>query len=219
LKAEELARMIDHSLLRANATQVQIQQLCDEAVDHGFASVTVNPSWTTYCAKRLKGTSVKINPTIGFPLGANTARVKVEETRDAVKNGASEVDMVINIGALKSGFPDFVEREISAVVKAAKGLPVKVILEASLLTYDEKLLVCGMGCRAGAAFMKTSTGFGQQGATVADVALMKEAVGDKCKVKAAGGIRSYRDAIALINAGASRLGTSAGVKILSEIPH
>lgn len=219
MKAEELARMIDHSLLRANATQVQIQQLCDEAVDHGFASVTVNPSWTTYCAKRLKGTSVKINPTIGFPLGANTARVKVEETRDAVKNGASEVDMVINIGALKSGFPDFVEREISAVVKAAKGLPVKVILEASLLTYDEKLLVCGMGCRAGAAFMKTSTGFGQQGATVADVALMKEAVGDKCKVKAAGGIRSYRDAIALINAGASRLGTSAGVKILSEIPH
>lgn len=218
MKAEELARMIDHSLLRANATQVQIQQLCDEAVDHGFASVTVNPSWTTYCAKRLKGTSVGINPTIGFPLGANTARVKVEETRDAVKNGASEVDMVINIGALKSGFPDFVEKEISAVVKAAKGLPVKVILEASLLTYDEKLLVCGMGCRSGAAFVKTSTGFGQRGATVSDVALIKQAVGDMCKVKAAGGIRSYRDVIALIEAGASRIGTSAGVKILSEIP-
>lgn len=218
MKAEELARLIDHSRLRANATQTQIQQACDEAVEHGFACVTVNPSWTTFCAKRLKGTGVGINPTIGFPLGANTARLKVEETRDAVKNGATEVDMVINIGALKSGFPDFVEKEISAVVKAAKGLPVKVILEAGYLSDDEKLLVCGMSCRAGAAFVKTSTGFGPEGATVRDVALLKQAVGDMCEVKAAGGIRSYRTAVALIAAGATRLGTSAGVKILSEVP-
>jgi deoxyribose-phosphate aldolase len=219
LKAEELAKMIDHSLLRANATQSQIQQLCDEAIDHGFASVTVNPSWTTYCAKRLKGSSVSVNPTVGFPLGSSTARIKVEETHDAVKNGAAEVDMVINVGALKSGFPDFVEKEISAVVKAAKGLPVKVILEVGLLTDDEKLLVCGMSCRSGAAFVKTSTGFGPEGASVRDVALLKQAVGNMCKVKAAGGIRSYRDAIRLIEAGAARLGTSAGIKILSEIPH
>ncbi len=215
---DELARMIDHTQLRAYATQVDIEELCDEAIEHCFAAVTINPAWTTFCAKRLKGSKVGINPTIGFPLGANTAHVKLEEAREAIKNGATELDMVINIGALKSGFPDFVQKEIRAIVKIAKGLPVKVILETSFLNGAEKRAVCHMSADAGAAFVKTSTGYGEKGARVEDVLLMKEEVGDSLGIKVAGGIRSYRDALALIEAGATRIGTSAALKIISECP-
>ena len=214
----ELARLIDHTELHAYATQVDIAELCDEAVAHGFAAVAVNPAWVSYCAKRLAGAGVAISSTAGFPLGANTARVKVEEAREAVKNGATEVDMVINVGALKSGFPRYVEREIAAVVEAVKNTPVKVILETSYLTAEEKVAVCEMSVRAGAAFVKTSTGFGHAGATVEDVQLMAKAVNGQIGVKAAGGIRSYGDALAMVNAGATRIGTSAGVEILADCP-
>jgi len=218
LKRTELAGLIDHTELHAYATQVDIIELCDEAKEYGFAAVAVNPAWVAYCAKRLADTGVAVSSTVGFPLGAHTAYVKIEEAREAVKNGATEVDMVINIGALKSGFPQFVEREIAAVVKAVKDTPVKVILETSYLTTAEKVLVCEMSVRSGAAFVKTSTGFGHAGATVEDVELMKGVVGDTLGVKAAGGIRTYGDAMAMIEAGATRLGTSAGVEILDDFP-
>lgn len=218
LKRAELAGLIDHTQLHAYATQVDITELCDEAVAHGFAAVAVNPAWVSYCAKRLASASVAVSSTVGFPLGANTAHIKIAEAREAVKNGATEVDMVINVGALKSGFPRFVEREIAAVVEAVKGTPVKVILETSYLTAEEKVAVCEMSVRAGAAFVKTSTGFGHAGATVEDIQLMKKAVNGGIGVKAAGGIRTYGDALALIHAGATRLGTSAGVEILDDCP-
>ena len=214
----ELAQMIDHTQVRAYATQVDITELCDEAAELHLASVTVNPAWTSFCAKRLSGTGIGVNPTIGFPLGANTAHVKAEETRDAVRNGASELDMVINIGAIKSGFPQFVEKEIAAIVKVARGLPVKVILETGYLTDQEKVSVCEMSARAGAAFVQTSTGFGSTGANLDDVKLMRQAVGNELGVKAAGGIRGYRDAMAFLQAGATRLGTSAAMKLLAEAP-
>ena len=214
----ELAKMIDHTLLRADASQADIVTLCDEAMQHGFAAVSINPAWVSFCAKRLEGSGVHVNATIGLPLGANTARVKVEEAREAVKNGATELDIVINIGALKSGYADFVEREIAAVVKAAEGAAVKVILETCVLTTDEKIAVCEMASRSGASFVKTSTGFGRGGATTDDVALMRQVVGHQLGVKAAGGIRTYADAIAMITAGADRIGTSSGVAILKEMP-
>ena len=214
----QLARMIDHTQLRAFATQTDITELCAEAQHYGFASVTVNPAWASYCAKRLAGSDVGIDVCVGFPLGASTAHVKVEEARDAVRNGATEIDMVINIGADKSGFPQFAEREIAALVSAVKGVPVKVILETSYLTRDEKVAVCEMAARSGAAYVKTSTGFGYSGATVEDVALMRNVVGDQLGVKAAGGIRTLSDAMALIKAGASRIGTSAGTNIVDSIP-
>lgn len=215
---QQLAAIIDHTNLRAYATQIDIAELCDEAAAHGFAAVTVNPAWTAYCAKRLAGKPVKVNAMVGFPLGANSAHVKLEEAREAIRNGAHELDLVINIGALKSGFPDFVEKEIAAVVRAAAGKTVKVILETSYLSDEEKVAVCKMSMRAGAAFVKTSTGYGQAGATVADVKLLRSVVGNKLGVKAAGGIRSYRDAVALVQAGATRIGTSAALKILAEAP-
>ena len=212
----ELARRIDHTLLRAYATQVDITELCDEAAANGFAAVAVNGAWVTYCAKRLAGSGVGVAATIGFPLGAATAHVKLEEAREALKNGATELDMVINIGALKSGYPQFVEKEIAALVKAAGAAPVKVILETCYLNRDEKIDVCQMAGRAGVAFVKTSTGYGDDGATVEDVLLMREVVGTACGVKAAGGIRTYAEAVALIDGGADRIGTSSGVEILAS---
>lgn len=213
-----MARLIDHTQLRAYATEVDIRELCEEALAYNFATVTVNPAWTSFCAKKLAGSSVGVNTCIAFPLGASTAQMKVEEARDAVRNGATEIDMVINIGALKSGYPSFVEREIAAVVKAVGGTPVKVILETSYLTRDEKVSVCEMSRRARASYVKTATGFGNGGATVEDVLLMKAAVGDDLGVKAAGGIRTLGDAMAMLKAGASRIGTSAGIEILEDIP-
>ena len=217
LTRKAIAALIDHTQVKAFATEIDMAELCDEALEYGLAAVTINPAWTSYCAKRLEDTGVAINPTIGFPLGANTALIKVDEAREAILNGATELDMVVNIGALKSGFPDYVGREIDAIVKVAGDIPVKVILEACFLTNDEKRTVCQLSLDAGAAFVKTSTGFGTVGATIEDVQLMREVVGDRMGVKAAGGIRRYRDAKAMIEAGASRLGTSATIEILSEI--
>ena len=194
-----------------------MKELCAVAAQCRFACVSINPVWTSYCAKLLAGSGIGVDPTVGFPLGANTARIKVEEAREALKNGATEIDMVINIGALKSGFPNFVEREIAAVVKAVGRVPVKVILETSYLTSEEKIAVCQMAARSGAAYVKTSTGFGRAGATAEDVALMRQVVGSNLGVKAAGGIRTYTDAMAMIAAGANRIGTSTGVAILKEM--
>ncbi|NIA16654.1 MAG: deoxyribose-phosphate aldolase [Nitrospiraceae bacterium] len=218
MTSREIARLIDHTELHAYATLIDIDELCDEAMKHRFASVTVNPVWVSYCAKRLKGTGVLTNVVVGFPLGANTPHVKAEEAREAIRNGAGEVDMVVNVGALKSGYNDFVEKEIASLVKAINGVPLKVILETSYLTTEEKVAVCEMSQRAGAAFVKTSTGYGASGATVDDVALMRKVVGDAMGVKAAGGIRTYSQAMALIEAGATRLGTSAGLEILADAP-
>ncbi len=217
LTRSDVAALIDHTQVKAFATQIDMAELCDEAAEHSLASVTINPAWTSYCAKRLEGTGVAINPTIGFPLGANTALIKVEEAREAIANGATELDMVINLGALKSGFPDYVGREIDAVVNAAGDIPVKVILEACFLTEDEKRTVCQLSLDAGAAFVKTSTGFGSVGAAVDDVRLMREAVGDAMGVKAAGGIRSLSDVQAMLDAGASRIGTSTALRIMAEL--
>ncbi len=212
----QAARMIDHTMLAAYATEVDIRELCEEALEHGFASVTINPVWVPFCAKKLAGTDVGVDACIAFPLGANSAGMKVEEARDAVRAGATEIDMVLNVGALKSGYVKFVEREIAAVVKAVKGIPVKVILECSYLSEDEKIAACLMSQRAGAAYVKTSTGFGDGGATVEDVALMKQTVGDELGIKAAGGIRTLGDVIAMVQAGATRIGTSAGLRILED---
>lgn len=209
--------MIDHTMLAAYATEVDIRELCEEAVAHGFASVTVNPVWVSFCAKQLAGTEVGVDACVGFPLGANTASIKVEEAREAVRAGATEIDMVLNIGAIKSGYAKFAEKEIMAVVKAVKGIPVKVILECSYLAEDEKVAACLMSQRAGAAYVKTSTGFGNGGATVEDVTLMKETVGDELGIKAAGGIRTLGDVLAMVQAGATRIGTSAGLQILEDV--
>jgi deoxyribose-phosphate aldolase len=218
LTRAQLARMIEHTQLRAYATLQELRELCDEAARHGFGMVSVNPAWASFCAKHLTATSVGTDVCVGFPLGATTANIKVEEAREAVRSGASEIDMVINIGALKSGYPNFVEKEIAAVVQGVKGTPVKVILETSYLSQEEKVLVCQLAQRVGAAFVKTATGYGQAGATVEDVALMKQVVGDNLGIKAAGGIRSYLQAAALIQAGATRIGTSAGIQILDDMP-
>ena len=213
-----MARRIDHTLVRAHATEEEVRQLCAEAAEHGFRAVSVNPAWVTFCAKLLRETHVVVDACVAFPLGAATARMKVEEAKEAVQNGARELDMVINIGALKSGYPDFVEREIAAVAAAVRGVPVKVILEAGCLNRDEKIMVCEMAVRAGAGFVKTATGFGQSGATVEDVALMRETVGDRLGVKAAGGIRTWGDAVEMLRAGASVIGTSTGAALLLEGP-
>ncbi len=212
----DFARLVDHTLLRSNATEAEIRQLCTEAAENGFAAVSVNPVWASYCAKQLSETLVKVDACVGFPLGANSAPMKVEEAKEAVRNGAGEIDMVINLGALKSGYHSFVEREISAVVRAVPNIPVKVIFETCFLTRDEKILLCEMCLRARAAFVKTSTGFGDGGATVEDVQLMRDAVGTAAGVKAAGGIRTCQDALSMLQAGASRIGTSSALQILAE---
>lgn len=208
-------RYIDHTLLKPESTQTQIDKLIAEAVEHQFASVCVNPTWVSYAAKALKGTEVNVCTVIGFPLGANTSSVKAFETKDAVANGADEIDMVINIGQLKSGQYDAVEADIRAVVEASGDKLVKVIIETCLLTDDEKVKACQLAVAAGADYVKTSTGFSTAGANIADVTLMRKTVGPNIGVKAAGGTRSYTDAEAFIKAGATRIGTSAGVVIVN----
>ncbi|MHC4063739.1 MAG: deoxyribose-phosphate aldolase [Planctomycetota bacterium] len=215
----ELAAYIDHTLLRPDATAEQILNLCDEAKRYGFASVCVNPTFARLSAERLKGTSVKVCSVAGFPLGAHAPEIKALEARRAIRDGAGEIDMVINIGALKGGDDDLVYRDIRAVTEACLdgGAICKVIIEAALLTDDEKARACRMAKRARADFVKTSTGFGPGGATAHDVALMAEIVREaRMGVKAAGGIRSFEDAEKMIRAGATRLGASAGVRILKE---
>ncbi len=210
----KLNKYIDHTLLKADASKEQIETLIEEAKKYDFASVCVNPTWVSFAAQVLKGTDVKVCTVIGFPLGANTPELKAFETNDAIQNGADEVDMVINIGALKSRNFDLVERDIRAVVEAAKGTLVKVIIETCLLTDDEKVKACQIAQKAGADFVKTSTGFSTGGATVEDVALMRKTVGPDMGVKASGGARSYEDALAFIKAGATRIGASSGVAIM-----
>lgn len=208
-------RYIDHTLLKPESTQTQIDKLIAEAVEHQFASVCVNPTWVSYAAKALKGTEVNVCTVIGFPLGANTSSVKAFETKDAVASGADEIDMVINIGQLKSGQYDAVEADIRAVVEASGDKLVKVIIETCLLTDDEKVKACQLAVAAGADYVKTSTGFSTAGANIADVTLMRKTVGPNIGVKAAGGTRSYADAEVFIKAGATRIGTSAGVAIVN----
>ncbi len=213
---KSLARMIDHTLLKPTATADQIAQLCFEARKYHFASVCVNPTNVKLCSDLLKGTDVKVCTVIGFPLGATSTEVKAFETQNAIDHGATEIDMVINIGALKAGDNDLVARDISEVVKVShnQGAIVKVIIETALLTDEEKIVACLLAKEAGADFVKTSTGFSSGGATVHDVALMRKTVGPELGVKAAGGIHSREEAKQMIAAGATRLGASAGVKII-----
>lgn len=212
----DLAKTIDHTLLKPDATQDQIAQLCYEARKYGFASVCVNPTWVELCAQLLKGSQVKVCTVIGFPLGATAPEVKAFETQTALRQGANEIDMVINIGALKARDLELVARDIRGVVTTAHAgaAIVKVIIEAVLLTDEEKTIACLLSKEAGADFVKTSTGFASGGATVHDVELMRKAVGPEMGVKAAGGVRTYEDAESMLKAGATRIGASAGVKII-----
>ncbi|RMH36248.1 MAG: deoxyribose-phosphate aldolase [Deltaproteobacteria bacterium] len=207
--------MIDHTLLRADATRDDIRNLCEEARKFGFASVCVNTTWVPLCKQLLRGSGVAVCTVVGFPLGAMAPTAKAYEAREAVRNGADEIDMVINIGALKSRDYETVYEDICRVVKAAKPAIVKVILETGALTYDEKVIGCVLAKLAGAAFVKTSTGFGKGGATVEDIQLMRRIVGDDMGVKASGGVRSAEDAAKMAMAGANRIGASASVAIVT----
>ncbi|MGC4375980.1 deoxyribose-phosphate aldolase [Fictibacillus sp. Mic-4] len=210
-----IARMIDHTALKPETTKEQIITLCQEAAEHHFFSVCVNPTWVKTASEQLKGTGVAVCTVIGFPLGATTPEVKAFETKNAIENGATEVDMVINIGALKDKNYDLVEEDIRAVVEAAKGKALtKAIIETSLLTDDEKVKACEIAAGAGIDFVKTSTGFSLGGATVKDIRLMRKTVGPDIGVKASGGIRNRETTLAMIEAGATRIGASAGVSIV-----
>jgi deoxyribose-phosphate aldolase len=218
LSGRELARYIDHTLLKPEAIETQIVQLCEEAQRYSFMAVCVNPVWVQRCVYLLSGTETCVATVVGFPLGATTPEVKVYEAQRMVESGAREIDMVINIGALKGKDEALVQSDIAAVVRAAQagGALTKVIIEAALLDDEEKKRACQLACLAGAEFVKTSTGFSSGGATAHDVALMRGVVGPKVGVKAAGGIRTYADTLALIAAGADRIGASASVKIMQE---
>ena len=215
---KDIAKLIDHTLLKADATQDQIAQLCYEARKYGFAAVCVNPTHVKLCKQLLQGSQVHVCTVVGFPLGATPPEVKAYETQQAIDDGATEVDMVINIGALKSKDYALVERDIASVARAchAGGAILTVIIEAALLTDEEKVIACQLAKAAGAEYVKTSTGFGPGGATAHDVALMRSAVGPGLGVKAAGGIKNLADAKAMVAAGATRIGASAGVKIVQE---
>lgn len=212
-----LERYIDHTVLKPDVPPEQIDRLCDEAVQYHFAAVCINPVWVRRAAQRVRGSGVKVASVVGFPLGANVPEIKAMEARRAIRDGAREIDMVINIGALKGGDHDLVRRDIAGVSDACRevGALNKVIIEAAYLTDEEKVIACRLAQLARADFVKTSTGFGPGGATVFDVALMRETVGEKMGVKAAGGIGSADDARAMITAGANRIGASAGIKIVT----
>jgi deoxyribose-phosphate aldolase len=214
----DVAKLIDHTLLKPEASQDQIAQLCYEAGKYGFAAVCVNPTHVKLCSQLLRGTQVHVCTVVGFPLGATPPEVKAYEAQQAIDDGATEVDMVINIGALKSKDYALVERDIAMVARAchAGGAILKVIIEAALLTDEEKVIACQLSKAAGADYVKTSTGFGPGGATAYDVALMRRAVGPGLGVKAAGGIKSFEDAKEMVAAGATRIGASAGIKIVQE---
>ena len=216
---EQLAKLIDHTLLKPNATKDEIKRLCEEAMKHSFWSVCVNPIYVSLAADILGGTEVKVCSVVGFPLGASTPEMKALEAEKATKDGASEIDMVINIGALKSRDYEIVKRDIREVVehaKARKDIVVKVIIETGLLTEEEKVIASRLVKESGADFVKTSTGFNAPGANVHDVKLIRETVGPDFGLKASGGIRTYRDAVKLIEAGANRIGTSSGIAIVGE---
>ncbi|MGG3466228.1 deoxyribose-phosphate aldolase [Neobacillus pocheonensis] len=210
------ANLIDHTLLKADTKNEEIVKLCEEAKQYGFASVCVNPTWVQKAAEILKETDVKVCTVIGFPLGANTPETKSFEAKNAIENGAAEVDTVINIGALKDKNDELVEQDIRVVIDAAKGKAlVKVIIEACLLTKEEKVRACELAVKAGADFVKTSTGFSLYGATVEDVAIMRKAVGPDIGVKASGGVRDLNDLKAMVEAGATRIGSSSSVALFT----
>ena len=212
----ELNRMIDHTILKPEATEAAVQKIIDEAKEYNFFSVCINPCWVAFASEQLADTDVAVCTVIGFPLGANTPEVKAYEAADAIKNGANEVDMVINIGAVKSQQYDHVRQDIQGIVDAAKGKAlVKVIIETALLTDEEKVKACELAKEAGADFVKTSTGFSTGGAKVADIRLMRETVGPDMGVKASGGVHNAEEALAMIEAGATRIGASTGVAIVS----
>ncbi len=212
-----LASYIDHTMLRPDASPADIDELCDEAVEHGFAAVCINPAWVARAKRRMRGAGVTVASVVGFPLGANTPEIKAMEARRALRDGAREIDMVINIGALKGGEHDLVRRDIAGVSDACRevGALNKVIIEAAYLTDEEKVIACRLAVAGRAHYVKTSTGFGPGGATVFDVALMREVVGEKVGVKAAGGIHTADEVREMITAGATRIGASAGVRIVS----
>ena len=209
-------KMIDHTVLKADTPLETVKRICDEAMEYGFASVCINPCHVAYCADYLKDSDVNVCTVIGFPLGANTSAVKAFETKDAIANGADEIDMVMNIGALKDKNYDLVRDDVKAVVEAANGTLVKVILETCLLTEDEIKKACELCVEAKADYVKTSTGFSTRGATIEDVRIMKEAVHGKAKVKAAGGVRTPEDMVKIVAAGADRIGTSAGCSLVKK---
>ena len=209
-------KMIDHTVLKADTPLETVKRICDEAMEYGFASVCINPCHVAYCADYLKDSDVNVCTVIGFPLGANTSAVKAFETKDAIANGADEIDMVMNIGALKDKNYDLVRDDVKAVVEAANGTLVKVILETCLLTEDEIKKACELCVEAKADYVKTSTGFSTRGATIEDVRIMKEAVHGKAKVKAARGVRTPEDMVKIVAAGADRIGTSAGCSLVKK---
>lgn len=209
-------KMIDHTVLKADTPLETVKRICDEAMEYGFASVCINPCHVAYCADYLKDSDVNVCTVIGFPLGANTSAVKAFETKDAIANGADEIDMVMNIGALKDKNYDLVRDDVKAVVEAANGTLVKVILETCLLTEDEIKKACELCVEEKADYVKTSTGFSTRGATIEDVRIMKEAVHGKAKVKAAGGVRTPEDMVKIVAAGADRIGTSAGCSLVKK---
>ena len=218
IRRKELAKMIDYTLLSPSATRDQVERLCDEAKSYGVYAVCVNSTWVPLAINTLRGTDVRVCSTVGFPLGASLTTVKAFEAQTVVGLGTAEVDMVMNVGALKSRDVATVLEDIEQVVKACKPAPVKVIIESGYLSDEEKVQACKLTQEAGAAFVKTSTGFGSSGATVADIILMRKTVGERFGVKAAGGIRTYKDCVAMIEAGANRIGTSNAVQILKECP-
>ena len=221
ISREELAKTIDSTNVKATATKNEVESLCKEAVQYGFRCAVVNPVYVKFAAKLLKGSNVKVCSTVGFPFGVSLPETKALEAIKAVEDGAEELDMVINLSALKSGDYDFVKRDIAAVVdvkRLSKKIIVKVIIETAYLTRDEKIIACNLVKEAGADFVKTSTGFFGGGATVEDVTLMRQKVGKNMGVKAAGGIRTYTDAVAMIEAGANRIGTSKAVAIIEGAP-
>ncbi|WP_159722388.1 deoxyribose-phosphate aldolase [Enterococcus sp. CSURQ0835] len=214
----ELNRMIDHTILKADATQKDVEQIIEEAKKYHFYSVCINPTWVSLAAEKLNGEPVAVCTVIGFPLGANTTTIKALEAKNAIESGADEVDMVINIGELKGGNFEYVQQDIAAVVAEAKDKAlVKVIIETSLLNREEKIKACELAKAAGADFVKTSTGFSTGGATIDDIKLMRETVGPEMGVKASGGIHNAKEALAMIEAGATRLGASSGVAIMNGL--
>ena len=215
---KQLAQLIDHTNLKPESTTADIEKLCDEALEYGFASVCVNSLFVPLCAEQVKDSPVRVCAVVGFPLGACTTDTKVQETKEAVANGAEEIDMVIAVGKLKEGNDSYVENDIRRVVNVAGNhAHVKVIIETCLLTKEEKIKACQLAQKAGAHFVKTSTGFNKAGATVEDVALMRSIVGESMGVKAAGGIRDLQTALAMVKAGANRIGASAGIQIINEM--
>ena len=216
MNKQEVSKMIDHTILKPNASKEDVKKICEEAIEHNFCSVCVNPVWVKYVSSLLKGSDVKVCSVIGFPLGASTSEIKRDEAKKAVDDGADEIDMVINIGYLKSKEIELFKKDIELVREATKGKILKVIIETCLLTDEEKIEACKISKELKADFVKTSTGFSTGGAKVEDVKLMRSTVGSDMGVKASGGIKNYEDALKMIEAGANRIGTSSGIDIIKN---